>query len=134
MVDYIVNVKQPFNMIETHDFSITTQRNLNPQSRGWFRNTIKRDIMKRYHTQRENFKTFFFKFEGKICLTSDIWISLTHTGFLCITAHYIDSECKLNKRIILFKTISSLHSGKNIATLINDEIIDLDIFMIKYLQ
>ena len=33
----------------------------------------------------------------------------------------------LNKRIISFKTINTPHSGKNIATLINDEIIDLGI-------
>ena len=33
----------------------------------------------------------------------------------------------LNKRIILFKTINIPHNGKNIATLINDEIIDLGI-------
>ena len=33
----------------------------------------------------------------------------------------------LNKIIILFKTINTPHSGKNIATLINDEIIDLGI-------
>ena len=50
-----------------------------------------------------------------------------HKGFLCITAHYINSEWMLNKRIISFKTINTPHSGKNIATLINDEIIDLGI-------
>ena len=33
----------------------------------------------------------------------------------------------LNKRIISFKIINTPHSGKNIATLINDEIIDLGI-------
>ena len=33
----------------------------------------------------------------------------------------------LNKRIISFKTINTLHSDKNIATLINDEIIYLGI-------
>ena len=33
----------------------------------------------------------------------------------------------LNKKIISFKTINTPHSGKNIATLINDEIIDLGI-------
>ena len=33
----------------------------------------------------------------------------------------------LNKRIISFKTINTPHNGKNIATLINDEIIDLGI-------
>ena len=33
----------------------------------------------------------------------------------------------LNKRIISFKTINTPHNGKSIATLINDEIIDLGI-------
>ena len=47
--------------------------------------------------------------------------------FLCIIAYYIDSEWILNKRIILFKTINIPHNGKNIATLINDEIIYLGI-------
>ena len=48
-------------------------------------------------------------------------------GFLCITAHYIDNEWKLNKRIISFKIINAPHNGKNIASLINDEIIDFGI-------
>ena len=47
--------------------------------------------------------------------------------FLCIIAHYIDSEWILNKRLISFKTINTPRNGKNIATLINDEIIDLGI-------
>ena len=42
-------------------------------------------------------------------------------------AHYIDNEWKLNKRIISFKIINAPHNGKNIASLINDEIIDFDI-------
>ena len=56
-----------------------------------------------------------------------------HRGFLCIIVHYIDSEWMLNKRIISFKTINTPHNGKNIATLINDEIIYLGI-RDKYLQ
>ena len=63
----------------------------------------------------------------KNCLTCDIWTSLIHTCFLCITAYYIDSEWILNKRRISFKIINTPHNGKNIATLINDEIKDLSI-------
>ena len=78
---------------------------------------------------KKKIQIFFFcaNFEGRICLTSDIWTSLTHSGFLCITAHYIDNEWKLNKTIILFKIINAPHNGKNIASLINDEIIDFGI-------
>lgn len=41
--------------METHEFSETIQRAINPQFRGWFGNTVKRDIMKKFLTQRENF-------------------------------------------------------------------------------
>ena len=50
-----------------------------------------------------------------------------HRCFLCITAHYVDSEWILNKRRISFKTINTPHNGKNITTLIIDEIIYLGI-------
>ena len=79
-------------MMETHDYSETIQTFINPQFKGWSGNTVKRDIMKKnIQTQRENFKKYFANFEGKFCLTFDIWTSLIYTGFLCITAHYIDS-------------------------------------------
>ena len=127
MIDYIIRAEQPFNMMETHEYLETIQTLINPQFKGWSGNTVKRGIMKKFQTERENFKIYFANFEGKICLTYDIWTSLMHRGFLCITAHYIDSKWMLNKRIISFKTINIPHSGKNIATLINDEIIDLSI-------
>ena len=127
MIDYTIIAEQPFNMMETHEYSKTIQTLNNPQFKGWFENTVKRCIMKNFQTERENFKKYFANFEGKICLTSDIWTSLIHRGFLCITAHYIDSEWMLNKKIISFKTLNTPHSGKNITTLINDEIIDLGI-------
>ena len=83
--------------------------------------------MKKFQIERENVKKYFANFEVNFCLTFDIWTSLMHRGFLCITAHYIDSEWMLIKIITSFKTINTSHSGKNITTLINDEIIDLGI-------
>ena len=124
MIDYIISAEQPFNMMETHEYSETIQTLINPQFKGWSGSIVKRGIMKKFQTERENFKKYFANFEGKTCLTYDIWTSLMHKGFLCITAHYIDSEWMLNKRIISFKIINTPYSGKNIATLINDEIID----------
>ena len=124
MIDYIISAEQPFNMMETHEYSETIQILIIPQFKGMSENIVKRGIMKKFQTKRENFKKYFDNFEEKICLTYDIWTYLMHRGFLCVTAHYIDSEWMLNKRIISFKTINTPHSGKNITTLINDEIID----------
>ena len=92
MIDYIIRVEQPFNMMETHEYSETIQTLMNPQFKGWFGNTVKKCIMKKFQTERENFKKYFANFEGKNCLTYDIWTSLMNRGFLCITVHYIDSE------------------------------------------
>ena len=92
MIDYIIRTEQPFNMMETHEYSETIQTLINPQFKGWSGNTVKRGIMKKFQTERENLKKYFANFEGKFCLTSDIWTSLMHRCFLCITAHYIDSE------------------------------------------
>ena len=70
--------------METHDFTWTIQRVVNPQFQGCSGNIVKRILIKNFETQKENLKFFFANFEGRICLTSDIWTSLTHCGFLCI--------------------------------------------------
>ena len=65
---------------------------INSQFKCWSGNTVKIVIMKIFQTERENFKKYLAIFEGKICLTYDIWTSLMYKCFLCITTHYIDSE------------------------------------------
>ena len=75
MIDYIIRAKQPFNMMETNDYSEIIQTLINPQFKGWSGNTVKRDIMNKFQTERENLKQYFANFEEKICLTSDIWTS-----------------------------------------------------------
>ena len=59
---------------------------------------------------------------GRFCLTSDLRTSRNKLGFLSLTIHYIDSDWNLNKRIISFKMLESLHMGYNIANLIREEL------------
>ena len=79
-------------MMETREYSEKIQTLIDHQFKSWSGNTVKRGIMKKFQTKRENFKKYFANFEGKFCLTYDILTSLMHRDFLCITAHYIDSE------------------------------------------
>ena len=72
MNDYIIRAEQPFNMMETHEYSETIQTLINPQFKDWSENTIKRGIMKKFQIEKENLKKYFTNFEGKICLTSYI--------------------------------------------------------------
>ena len=55
MIDYIIRAEQPFNMMETDDYSKTIQTLINPQFKG-SKNTVKRYIMKKFQTERENLK------------------------------------------------------------------------------
>ena len=54
MIDYIIRAEQPFNMMEIDDYSETIQTLINPQFKGWSGNIVKRDIMKKFQTEREN--------------------------------------------------------------------------------
>ena len=56
LIDYIIRAKQPFNMMETDDYSKTIQTLINPQFKYWSGNIVKRDIMKKFQTERENLK------------------------------------------------------------------------------
>lgn len=49
--------------------------------------------------------------EGRISLTSDLWTSINTDGFICLTAHWIDNEWRLQKRILNFRIMPPPHTG-----------------------
>lgn len=123
VVDYMVRAELPFTFVEKHDFTGMVKRGLNPQYSGFSASTAKRDVMKHFHVYRANLLSYFQKYKGRICLTSDLWTSKSHMGFLCLTAHFIDEEWRLNKKIISFKMIETPHTGITIANVIHEELI-----------
>ncbi|MFS8033953.1 putative ribonuclease H-like superfamily [Helianthus anomalus] len=50
-----------------------------------------------------------------ISITSDCWTSNQTIGYMSLTAHYIDSDWKLQKRIIGFNELAPPHSGEVIS-------------------
>jgi hypothetical protein len=49
-----------------------------------------------------------------VCLTIDCWTSIENLNYMCITAHFIDSEWNLHKRILNFCLIHN-HKGETIG-------------------
>lgn len=123
VVDYMVRAEFPFTFVENHDFTGMVQRGLNPQYCGFSASTAKRDVMKHFKQNRDSLFSYFKNYNGKICLTSDLWTSRSHMGFLCLTAHFIDEQWRLNKKIISFKMIETPHTGLTIANVIHEELI-----------
>ena len=59
---------------------------------------------------------------GRICLTSDTWKSITEDHYICITAHFVDANWLLQKRVIHFKLIPPPYDSVSIEDEINSAV------------
>ena len=57
---------------------------------------------------------FFANNKARVCLTTDTWTSIQRTNYMCVTAHFIDDDWVLHKRVINFKPVYS-HKGEEIG-------------------
>ncbi|XP_019178818.1 PREDICTED: zinc finger BED domain-containing protein RICESLEEPER 2-like [Ipomoea nil] len=85
--------------------------------------TISRDIFKIFSDERVNLKKFFRTSSQRVSITTDTWTSVQRINYMCITAHFIDSEWKLQKKIISFVLIYS-HKGEIIAKALESCLLD----------
>ena len=76
--------------------------------------SLSRDIFNIYVEERLKLKEFFKTDCQRVYLTFDTWTSIQRINYICITAHFIDKECKLKKKIISFVSVTS-HWGEYIT-------------------
>ncbi|XP_019198425.1 PREDICTED: zinc finger BED domain-containing protein RICESLEEPER 2-like [Ipomoea nil] len=76
--------------------------------------TISRDIYQIFLDERLNLKKLFRVGTQRVSLTTDTWTSVQRINYMCITAHFLDDQWKLHKKIISFVPVSS-HKGEYIA-------------------
>lgn len=88
--------------------------------------TIQRDCYQLFLDESKRLKSFFRKSPVRICLTTDTWTSMQKINYMCVTAHYIDNEWKLNKKLLSFTPIST-HRGKDIGMAIEKILNDWNI-------
>ncbi|WVZ53190.1 hypothetical protein U9M48_004165, partial [Paspalum notatum var. saurae] len=79
------------------------------------RQTIRSDCLKKYEDMKKELQTELQNLDSHVCLTLDIWTSSQNIGYRVVTAHYVDSEFKLKKKIIWFKELEYHHSGYAIS-------------------
>ena len=84
----------PFTFVE-HEETINFIKFLNVEASTISRNTLKSDEIKVYNKEREKLKSSFALLGGRICLTLDLWSSITTDEYMVITTHFIDEEWKL---------------------------------------
>ncbi|XP_070049839.1 zinc finger BED domain-containing protein RICESLEEPER 2-like [Nicotiana tomentosiformis] len=106
----------PFNFVEKEgfrDFMTVAQ----PYFRIPSRSTVTRDCFDLFNEEKQKLKRSFIETKQRVCITTDTWTSIQRINYMCITAHWIDSEWNMHKRIINFCPIVS-HKGEDMANAI----------------
>ncbi|KAL0814308.1 hypothetical protein Bca101_070751 [Brassica carinata] len=113
--EIIIFHDQPFKYVE-YEKVRARDKYLNPKCQHISRQTAGADVYKRYEEEREKLKKELAEFKGRVSFTSDIWTaSTTMTGYICLTAHYVDESFKLNNKILVFSELKPPHTGEEVA-------------------
>ncbi|XXG50881.1 hypothetical protein AAC387_Pa02g4780 [Persea americana] len=123
----------PFEFVEHEGFRDLCSF-LNPDAKPISRNDAEADILKMYKKHKEKLHHLLQSVSSRICLTLEFWKSITTDYDICLTAHFIDEEWVLQKRILSFSLMQPPHSSSAIAervsTLLNEWGIEKKLFSI----
>ena len=110
----IVIDEHPFSMVEKERFrgllSVACPQFVNHVPSHF---TVARDCKKLYLCEKDALKITLKGLKSRISLITNCWTSIQNLNYLCLTAHFIDDEWNLHKRILNFKLMDS-HNGKEI--------------------
>jgi len=112
-VKMIIMDELPFSFVENDGF-----KHFCEMAVPWFtipsRRTITRDAVGLYRAEKTALKTILSRNRQAMSFTTDIWTSITTLSYMVVTAHFIDMDWQLHRRIISFSPIPD-HKGKTIA-------------------
>lgn len=63
-------------------------------------NTVQGDCVATFLSEKQKLHKYFEGLPGRFCLTLDMWTSSQFVGYVFITRHFVDSDWKLQKRIL----------------------------------
>ncbi|KAH9768374.1 putative AC transposase [Citrus sinensis] len=79
------------------------------------RNTAKADVLKMHNREKIKIRSMLEEAPSRICLTTNLWTSITTDGYLCLTAHFIDKGWNLQKKVLNFCEMPTPHTGVALA-------------------
>ncbi|KAJ0915548.1 putative transcription factor/ chromatin remodeling BED-type(Zn) family [Helianthus annuus] len=109
LVKMLIVDELPFSFVERAGFREFCKV-INPHFIVPSRATATRDCYGYFIEERRRLVNIFKNMSTRVCLTTDTWTSGQNLSYMCLTAHFIDDDWNLHKRIINFCPIVG-HSG-----------------------
>lgn len=79
---------------------------------------IELDCMEIYGKEKQKVYEVMSRSHGRINLAVDMWTSPEQAEYLCLTAHYIDEDWKLQKKILNFVSLDPSHTEDMLSEVI----------------
>lgn len=112
--EVIVKHSYPFTFVE-HEGIVDLLCFLHPDVKSISRNTAKSDVLKVYRKEKEKLKSYLQLIPGKICLTSDLWSAINTNQYMVLTAHFVNRNWELEKKVLSFIHCPPPHNGFKLA-------------------
>ncbi|GER39285.1 HAT family dimerisation domain containing protein [Striga asiatica] len=123
VVAYMVIVDElPFKFVEGEGFRRVMSK-VCPRFKISSRWTMSRGCFQLYAGERIKLKHFMKNNCQRVSLTTDTWTSVQKINYMCITAHFIDNDWNLHKKILSFVPVNS-HRGEYIRKAIEACVLD----------
>ena len=78
------------------------------------RKQVAKGVLDKFHHERAVLLSGLKAADTRISITTDTWTSIQNINYMVLTAHFMDLDWKLHKRIINFCPIVS-HKGEDIG-------------------
>lgn len=99
----------PLAMVDHIGFKVFV-KNLQPMFDIATNSSLELDCITIYEKEKKKVYGTIGKLSGRISVAVDLWNSPENARYLCLTAHYIDEEWKLQKKILNFIMIDAAHT------------------------
>jgi hypothetical protein len=115
---YLIKCELLFKYVETEGFIEYTNR-LKPRFKVLCRITVQKDCISLYMEEKLKLKALLSG--QRVCLTTDTWTSLQNLNYMCITAHFIDCNWIMHKKILKFCLVPN-HKGGTIGRVLESSL------------
>lgn len=132
LVKWIVLSNQPFSEPEVETF-LEMIKTLNPEAKTICKETVKRDIMKKFQEVVNEIKSKLNKSPAKFSFTMDAWTSKNMLPFLAIRAHWMNANFEYETVLLDFCHITGKHDGPKFCSIFLDCLKRFDIPLSKVL-